>query len=486
MMPGSAAEIRRAIAARERTAVEVCRASLAAIERVQPRLNAFLTINADGALARAAELDARGEGAASLPLLGVPVAVKDNICTRGLRSTAGSRILEHYVPPYDATVIERLHQAGAVVVAKTNCDEFAMGSSNEHSAFGAARNPWAPDRIPGGSSGGSAIAVATGATPLALGSETGGSVRQPAALCGVMGLKPTYGRISRYGLMAFGSSLDQVAPFARTAADLALVLQALAGPDSRDATCAPDTPPDYSAGLSSGIAGLRVGVPRSLLDSGVEEGVAAAFDAALAELRAAGATLHDIALPHARFAIATYTIVAMAEASSNLGRYDGVRYGHRAPDVATVRELYVKTRAAFGAEVKRRIMLGTYVLSGGYYDAFYMKAQQARALLRQDYDRAFETVDVVAMPTSPTTAFPLGARLEDPVQMYLADVFTVSANLAGIPAVSVPCGFADGLPVGLQLTGRAWDEGTLLKVAAEYERRTPWATARPPAAGPSE
>jgi aspartyl-tRNA(Asn)/glutamyl-tRNA(Gln) amidotransferase subunit A len=482
MMLHTAAEIRRAVASREVSALEVCRTSLARAERLNPAMNAFITINAEAALDRAADLDRRHHEVAELPLLGVPIAVKDNICTRGVRTTAGSRVLEHFVPPYDATVIERLHAAGAVVIGKTNCDEFAMGSSTEHSAFGSARNPWAMDRTPGGSSGGSAIAVATRITPLALGSETGGSVRQPAALCGVIGMKPTYGRISRYGLIAFSSSMDQVGPFATSVADMAVLLQVLAGADPNDPSSASPSPDEYSADLTRGVAGLRIGVPRSLL-AGVEAGVARAFELALEELRAAGAHLIDIELPHARYAIPAYTIVAMAEASSNLGRYDGVRYGHRAPGVDTLGDMYVKTRAAFGAEVKRRVMLGTYVLSGGYYDAFYKRAQEVRALLRDDYERAFEVADVVAMPTSPTTAFPLGARLEDPIQMYLADLFTVSANLSGLPAVSVPCGFAERLPVGLQLTGRAWDERMLLRVAAEYERRTDWTTVLPPAAG---
>ena len=483
MMLHTAAEIRRAVASREVSALEVCRTSLARAERLNPALNAFITINAEAALSRAADLDRRHHDVAELPLLGVPIAVKDNICTRGLRTTAGSRVLEHYVPPYDATVIERLHAAGAVIIGKTNCDEFAMGSSTEHSAFGSARNPWAVDRTPGGSSGGSAIAVATRSTPLALGSETGGSVRQPAALCGVIGLKPTYGRISRYGLIAFSSSMDQVGLFATSVADLAVLLQVLAGVDPNDPSSASPSPGPYAADLGRGVAGLRIGVPRSVLGAGVEAGVARAFELALEELRGAGAHLVDVELPHARYAIPAYTIVAMAEASSNLGRYDGVRYGHRAAGVEALGEMYVKTRAAFGAEVKRRVMLGTYVLSGGYYDAFYKRAQEVRALLRDDYERAFQLADVVAMPTSPTTAFPLGARLEDPIQMYLADLFTVSANLSGLPAVSVPCGFAERLPVGLQLTGRAWDERMLVRVAAEYERRTDWTTVLPPAAG---
>ena len=457
----------------------MCRAALERIEALNPVLNAFITVDAERTLARAADLDRRSTAAENLPLLGVPVALKDNICTRGLRTTAGSRMLHNYVPPHNATVVDRLEAAGAIVVGKTNCDEFAMGSSTEHSAFGPVRNPWAQDRTPGGSSGGSAVAVATGMTALALGSETGGSVRQPAALCGVVGLKPTYGRISRFGLIAFSSSMDQVGPFAASVADLAALLLVLAGRDPRDSTSAARPPDDYTAVLDAGAQGLRVGIPWAFLEEGIEDGVREAFRVSIEELRAAGAAIVDVDLPHARYATPTYTIVAMAEASSNLGRYDGVRYGHRAADAASLGDMYTRTRAAFGREVKRRLMLGTYVLSGGYYDAFYLKAQKVRALLRQDYDRAFERVDVVATPTSPTTAFPLGARVEDPLQMYLADIFTVSANLSGLPAISVPCGFAGGLPVGLQLTGRAWDEATLLRVAADYERRTEWNLRRP-------
>ncbi len=474
-----ASEIRRAVAARQVSAVEVCRRALDRIEQLNAGLNAFVTIDSQGALARAAELDRRPPAGEPPPLAGVPIAIKDNICTRGLRTTAGSRMLEQYIPPYDATVIERLCRAGAIVVGKTNCDEFAMGSSTEHSAFGPTRNPWALDRTPGGSSGGSAVSVTAGMTPLALGSETGGSVRQPASLCGIVGLKPTYGRISRRGLIAFSSSMDQIGPMGRTVADVARLLGVVAGADGRDSTCSDHPLDDYEAVLDAGVRGLRIGVPWEVLEKGLDEGVRMAFVAAMEELRQAGAEIRDVALPHASYAIPTYTIVAMAEASSNLGRFDGVRYGHRAEGVGPLLEMYTRSRAAFGREVKRRLMLGTYVLSGGYYDAFYIKAQQVRALLRRDYDVAFRVADVVAMPTSPTTAFPLGARLEDPLQMYLADVFTVSANLAGLPAVSVPCGFADGLPVGLQLTGRAWDEAMLLRVGAEYERRTSWNLRRP-------
>ena len=465
--------------AREISAVEVCRASLERIEALNPALNAFITVDAERALGRAADLDRRWTAATDLPLLGVPVAVKDNICTRGLRTTAGSRMLHNYVPPYNATVVDRLEAAGAIVVGKTNCDEFAMGSSTEHSAFGPARNPWAQDRTPGGSSGGSAVAVATGMTALALGSETGGSVRQPAALCGVVGLKPTYGRISRFGLIAFSSSMDQIGPFAASVADLAALLQVLAGRDPRDPTSAARPPDNYTAVLDAGAHGLRIGIPSAFLEEGIDDGVREAFRVSIEELRAAGAAIVDVDLPHARYATPTYTIVAMAEASSNLGRYDGVRYGYRAAGAGSLHDMYDRTRAAFGREIKRRLMLGTYVLSGGYYDAFYLKAQKVRALLRQDYELAFERVDVVATPTSPTTAFPLGARVEDPLQMYLADIFTASANLSGLPAISVPCGFAGGLPVGLQLTGRAWDEATLLRAAADYERRTGWNLRRP-------
>ena len=468
-LPRTACEIRAAVAARDVSAVEVCREALDRITRADPKLHAFLHVDEQGALDRAAELD-REPPPAPAPLLGVPVALKDNICTASVRTTAGSRLLEHYVPPYSAAVVERLERAGAVIVGKTNCDEFAMGSSTEHSAFGPSRNPWDLDRIPGGSSGGSAVAVAADMVPLSLGSETGGSIRQPAALCGVLGLKPTYGRVSRYGLIAFGSSLDQIGPFARSARDMAALFGVIAGRDPRDATSAPDLVPDYTAGLTGDIGGLRVGVPRALLDQGVEPGVTTAFDAALRELAAAGAVITDVALPHASLAIPVYYLVANAEASSNLARYDGVRYGSRA-DASSLTEMYYRTRARFGAEVKRRIMIGTFVLSAGYYDAYYVKAQKVRALIRQDYDEAFARVDVVAVPTSPTVAFKLGARTADPIQMYLSDVFTAAANLAGLPAVSIPCGLSEGLPVGLQLTARPFDEGTLLRAADVMERR---------------
>jgi aspartyl-tRNA(Asn)/glutamyl-tRNA(Gln) amidotransferase subunit A len=482
-------EIRDAVQSGSQTAKDVCERALARIASHDPALGAFTTIVGERAMARAAVVD-RHPDRRSLALAGVPVALKDNISTRGVRTTASSKMLEHYVPPFDATVVERLEAAGAVILGKTNCDEFAMGSSTENSAFGPTRNPWALDRVPGGSSGGSAAAVAADMTPLALGSDTGGSIRQPAALCGVVGLKPTYGRVSRYGLLAFASSLDQIGPFTRTVEDAALSLAVLAGADPRDATSAPDPLGDCSAALTGHARGVRIGVPRTLLDHGVDPEVGAAFWAALDVLSASGATLVDVDLPHASAAIPVYYLVATAEASSNLARYDGVKYGFRAPARSGARSspaeddlstMYGRTRAlGFGAEVKRRIMLGTYVLSAGYYDAYYLKAQQVRTLIRRDYEQAFLRVDAVAMPTSPTPAYKLGERVADPLQMYLGDVFTVSANLTGLPAISVPCGFTrDHLPVGLQLTGRLFDEPTLVGVAHAYERQTAWWTRHP-------
>jgi aspartyl-tRNA(Asn)/glutamyl-tRNA(Gln) amidotransferase subunit A len=480
----------RAIAAAVRSgatsAVEVCGAALETIDATDRSINAFRAVARDQALAQAAALDRQRDAWPSMPLLGVPVALKDNLCTEGLATTASSRILEGYVPPYTATAVQRLVAAGAVVVGKTNCDEFAMGSSTENSAFGPTRNPWALDRTPGGSSGGSAAAVAARMVPLALGSDTGGSIRQPAALCGVVGLKPTYGRVSRYGLLAFASSLDQIGPFATTVADAALALEVMAGPDPKDATCAAAPAGRYVDALSGQIRGVRVGVPRALVaeDAGVDPEIRTAFERAIETLRAEGAEIVDVTLPHSAHAIPVYYLVATAEASSNLARYDGVRYGVRAPGADTLGEMYDRTRdAGFGAEVKRRILLGTYVLSAGYYDAYYLKAQQVRTLIRRDYDAALASADVVAMPTSPTPAFPLGERMDDPLQMYLADVFTVAANLAGLPSISIPCGFtAARLPCSLQLTGRAMDEATVLRVADAFERVTPYGKEKPAAA----
>jgi aspartyl-tRNA(Asn)/glutamyl-tRNA(Gln) amidotransferase subunit A len=473
--PGTIRGIRAAIAAGTTSATALCETALGRIAAADGRLHAFLHVAGDRARARAAALDALPPGERG-PLHGVPIALKDNLCTRGLPTTAGSKILEAYHPPYDATAVARLERAGAVVVGKANCDEFAMGSSTENSAFGPSRNPWDPERTPGGSSGGSAVAVAAGMVPAAIGSDTGGSIRQPAALCGVVGLKPTYGRVSRYGLIAFASSLDQVGPFGRTVADAAELLQVLAGADPRDATASRAPVDDYAAALTGEVRGLRIGVPRALLAEGIDAEIVAAVTAALEVLRARGASVVDVDLPHARYAIPVYYLVATAEASSNLARFDGVRYGYRTPGARTLETMYRRTRdEGFGAEVKRRIMLGTYVLSAGYYDAYYLKAQQVRTLIRQDYERAFEACDLVALPTTPTPAFRLGEMVDDPLQMYLEDIFTVSANLAGLPAISVPCGFSgDGLPLGLQFVGRAFDEATLLRAAEAYERETEW------------
>ena len=455
------------------TSVALTESALERARAVEDRVHAFITIDRDGALAAAAEIDrrrARGERLG--PLAGVPVAVKDNLCTRGLRTTAGARILGTFVPAYDATVIERLRAADAVVLGKTNLDEFAMGSSTENSAYEPTRNPWNPTRVPGGSSGGSAAAVAARECLGALGSDTGGSIRLPASFCGVVGVKPTYGRVSRYGVIAYASSLDQVGTFGRTVEDAALLLDAIAGPDPRDATSSPRPAPSFALAARGDVRGLRLGMPREYFVEGMQPEVEASVREAVRHLESLGAAVVPVSLPHTSYAIATYYLIATAEASSNLARYDGVRYGLRVADAgASVSEMYQRSRAAgFGTEVKRRIVLGTYALSAGYYDAYYMKAQQARALITRDFEQAFASCDALVAPVAPTTAFPLGARTADPVTMYLSDVFTISVNLAGLPGLSVPCGFdADGLPIGLQLIGRRFDEATLLRVAAAHE-----------------
>ena len=484
-LPQGVCNIRDAVATGEASAVEICQAYLNRIDTVDKALNAFNQIEYDTALERAAAIDRERVPNDSRLLLGVPIAIKDNICTRGIRTTGSSRILESWIPPYDATVIERLQNAGAIVIGKTNCDEFAMGSSNENSAFGPVRNPWDLERTPGGSSGGSAVAVATEMAAASLGSDTGGSVRQPAALCGVVGLKPTYGRVSRYGLLAFASSLDQIGPLTRTVTDAARMLAVIAGPDPSDSTTSDEPIPNYLKSLTGKLDDLRIGVPRKILAEGVDVKVLQAFDESLETLSSLGVKIREIELPHAQYAIPTYYLIATAEASSNLARYDGVRYTSRVdldPKVASLSLMYEKTRAqGFGAEVKRRIMLGTYALSAGYYDAYYLKAQQVRTLIKSDYDTAFNEVDSILMPTSPTPAFPLGKRAHDPLEMYLADVFTVSANLAGLPAISVPCGFTpDRLPIGLQCIGRPFDEESLLRLAHGYEQATTWWTETPP------
>ncbi len=469
------------------TAVEICTQYLDRIAAHDGPIHAFTYVAREQALERAESIDRRDPDPVALPLAGVPIAIKDNICTRGLPTTASSRMLEGFVAPYDATVIERLTRAGALIIGKTNCDEFAMGSTTEHSVSGPTRNPWDLARVPGGSSGGSAAAVSARLSPVSVGSDTGGSIRQPAAFCGIVGLKPTYGRVSRYGLLAFASSLDQIGPFALTVSDAATLLQAMAGQDPCDATSADEALPAFDTALAEPVPNPTIGVPWQMLDDGVDDDVRTAFTTAIDVLRGQGATIIDVTLPHADYAVPTYYVVAPAEASSNLARYDGVRYAFRAPldDAhADLASMYDRTRdSGFGDEVKRRIMLGTYALSAGYYDAYYLKAQQIRTLIRRDYDAAFEQVDAVALPTTPTTAFGIGERSDDPLQLYVGDVFTASANLTGLPAISLPCGHApSGLPVGLQLVGRAFDEETLLRLGASYERAAPWWQEAPPAA----
>jgi aspartyl-tRNA(Asn)/glutamyl-tRNA(Gln) amidotransferase subunit A len=459
-----------------RTATE---AALAAIAAAQPALQAFQHVAAERALDRADELDR--SGVATGPLHGVPLAIKDNIVARGIPTTAGSKILEGYSSPYDATVVERLERAGAVIVGTTRCDEFAMGSSTDNCAYGPAHNPWDLERTPGGSSGGSAAAVAAGLVPVALGSDTGGSIRQPASLCGVVGVKPTYGRVSRYGLIAFASSLDQIGPLTRTVREAAQVLEVISGHDPKDSTSSHRPVPAFTGALTRDVRGMKVGVPRHLITDAVDADVRAAFDQSIEVMRSLGATISDVDLPHADQGIPVYYLVATAEASANLARFDGVRYGLRTVGVSTLAEMYDRSRHdGFGAEVKRRIMLGTYVLSAGYYDAYYRKAQQVRTLIAADYTRAFEAVDVIALPTSPSAAFRLGERVENPLQMYLADVFTVGANLAGLPGISVPCGMTAGnLPIGLQLVARPWEEESMLRMADAFESATPWHERRP-------
>jgi len=476
----SAIEARRRLDRREVSAVELTEAHLERIERLEPHLHAFITVMADVARAQAREADRRIAAGEATALTGIPVALKDILCTVDAPTTAASKILRNYVSPYDATVVRRLRDQGAVFVGKTNTDEFAMGSSTENSAFFVTRNPWDLNRVPGGSSGGSAAAVAAGEAILALGSDTGGSIRQPAGFCGVVGVKPTYGRVSRYGLLAFASSLDQIGPFARSVADAAVLLEAISGRDPHDSTSVDLPVPSYLDALGQDIRGMRIGIAREYQVEGVDPEVERVVQAAIAELERLGAELVEVSLPHTSYALATYYIIAPAEASANLARYDGVKYGLSIQE-DTLLEDYLQTRGqGFGPEVKRRIMLGTYALSSGYYDAYYVKAQKVRTLIKRDFDEAFEKVDVIATPTSPTVAFGIGERVDDPIQMYLADIFTIPANMAGIPGVAVPCGFAHGLPVSLQLLGRAFDEATVLRVAHAYEQAAGWSDRRPP------
>jgi aspartyl-tRNA(Asn)/glutamyl-tRNA(Gln) amidotransferase subunit A len=470
----------------EVSAVEIAEATIARIYRLDDDIQAYHYVSMDIARAAAADFDRRrAAGHTPLsPLDGVPMSLKDVLITIGVPTTAGSRHLDNFIPPFDGTVPGKLAAAGAVLLGKTNCDEFAMGSSTENSAWGPTHNPWDLGRVPGGSSGGSAAAVAAGMGLFSLGTDTGGSIRQPAALCGVTGLKPTYGRVSRYGLIAFASSLDQIGPFTHDAYDAALVLQAIAGHDALDSTSQSQKVPPYAAILDKSegsLAGLKIGVPREFWGEGLQPEVESAVRAAVDQLGALGAEIIDITLPHTEYALATYYIIAPAEASANLARYDGMKYGYRAPGPTQAIESMMATRDyGFGAEVKRRIMLGTYALSAGYYDAYYKKAQQVRTLVAQDYRQAFEKVDVIVGPTTPTAAFPIGEKIDDPLAMYLNDVYTVPANLAGIPGVSVPAGLADGLPVGMQILGKHFDEAGILSVAHAYQGVTKWHQGRPP------
>ncbi len=473
-------DIQDLLARGELRAADLVDASLRRIRETDGRIGAFLTLDEEGARARAEELDKLPADAPRGPLFGLPAGIKDNMVTEGLTTTCASRFLANYRPIYDATVVRKLKDAQTVTVGKLNMDEFAMGSSNETSAFHIVRNPWDTERVPGGSSGGSAAAVAAGQVYFALGSDTGGSIRQPAAYCGVVGLKPTYGRVSRFGLVAFASSLDQIGPITKNVEDAACVLQAIAGYDPLDSTSANVDVPDYRAALTGDVKGLRVAVPREYLGEGIDPGVKERVLEALKQFEALGATVEEVSLPHTEYAVATYYIIASSEASSNLARFDGVRYGVRADQPANLSDLYLRSRSeGFGPEVKRRIMLGTYALSSGYYDAYYKKAQQVRTLIKRDFDRVFETFDVIVGPTAPTTAFRIGEKIGDPLTMYLNDICTIPVNLAGAPAISVPCGLADGLPVGLQIVGKPFDEATVLRAAHAYEQATEHHRLRP-------
>ncbi|MCG0278031.1 MAG: Asp-tRNA(Asn)/Glu-tRNA(Gln) amidotransferase subunit GatA [Thermanaeromonas sp.] len=469
----SAHEAARLLQNKEISAVELTREILKRIEQVEDKVKAFVTLTPEKALEQAKAVDeARARGENLGPLAGVPMALKDNLCTEGIRTTCSSKMLENWIPPYDAFVVRKLREAGAILVGKCNMDEFAMGSSTENSRFFPTRNPWDLDRVPGGSSGGSAAAVAAGEAFFALGSDTGGSIRQPASFCGVVGLKPTYGRVSRYGLVAFASSLDQIGPLTRDVTDCALVLQAIAGHDPLDSTSADLPVPDYLAALRQDIKGLKIGVPKEYFGPGMDREVVSVVRQAIDRLSDLGAFCEETSLPHTEYALPAYYLVAPAEASSNLARYDGVAYGFRLPGKDVV-DMYMKTRReGFGAEVKRRIMLGTYALSAGYYDAYYLKALKVRTLIRRDFDQAFEKYDVLVTPTSPTVAFRLGERVGDPLAMYMSDLCTIPVNMAGLPAISIPCGFAQGLPVGLQIIAKPFAEEILFRVAYTFEQAT--------------
>lgn len=469
------AELGAAMQAGEFSSVELTRHFIERIERLNGDLNALITPTPDQALAEAEAADRVIRSGQAGPLTGIPLVQKDIFCTKGVKTSCGSRMLDGFISPYDATVVERLKQAGTVTLGKANMDEFAMGSSNETSYYGPVRNPWDRDRVPGGSSGGSAAAVAARLAVAGTGTDTGGSIRQPAALCGITGLKPTYGRVSRFGMIAFASSLDQAGPMTRSAEDAAMLLQAMAGFDSRDSTCADQPVPDYSATLNDSLRGLKIGLPREYFDAGLDSAVAASIDGAIGLYKQLGAEVVDISLPNTALAVPTYYVVAPAECSSNLSRFDGVRFGYRCEDPKDLEDLYKRSRGeGFGAEVKRRILIGTYALSAGYYDAYYLKAQKTRHLISDDFKRAFETVDVIMGPTTPTTAFALGEKMDDPVTMYLNDIYTIATNLAGLPGISIPVRPVSGLPVGLQIIGNYFTEGKLLNVAHRLQAETDW------------
>ncbi len=476
----SLVELAAGLQAGEFSSEELTRACLDRVGRLDGALNSFITVADEQALAAARAADARLQQGEAGPLTGIPFAHKDIFCTQGIRTSCGSRMLDNFTAPYDATVTAKLQAAGAVMLGKTNMDEFAMGSSNETSFYGPVKNPWNTDTVPGGSSGGSAAAVAARLVPAGTGTDTGGSIRQPAALCGVTGLKPTYGRVSRYGMIAFASSLDQAGPFARSAEDAALMLAVMAGFDERDSTSVDRPVEDYRAGLGDSLKGLRIGLPKEYFGEGLDAGVAAAVEAALEEFRKLGATVTEISLPNTHLAVPAYYVVAPAECSSNLSRFDGVRFGYRAGNPQDLTDLYTRSRGeGFGAEVKRRILIGTYALSAGYYDAYYLKAQQVRRLIRDEFLQAFEQVDVIMGPTAPSSAFRLGEKADDPVSMYLSDIYTIAVNLAGLPAMSVPAGMPGDMPAGLHLVGNYFDEGRLLNIANQYQQVTDWHTRCP-------
>ena len=474
-------ELQRLIRSKEVNSSDIVKAVFKRIDAVEGSVHAYITLMKEYALEEAAKADHSIRKGNIQALTGIPIALKDIVCTKGFLTTCGSRVLYNYVPPYDATVVEKLKEAGAVFTGKTNMDEFAMGSSTETSYFGITKNPWALDRIPGGSSGGSAAAVAADECIASIGSDTGGSIRQPAALCGVVGMKPTYGRVSRYGLIAFASSLDQIGPFTKDVEDCAIMMNVIAGYDSRESTSVPLDVPDYRAFLSQGIDGYRVGIPKEYFIEGIDPEVTEAMNGAMKTIEGLGATCVEISLPHTEYCLAVYYVIAPAEASSNLARYDGVKYGFRAEDCRDLLDMYKKTRSAgFGAEVKRRIMIGTYALSSGYYDAYYKKASQVRALIKRDFEEALKHCDIILTPTSPTPAFKIGEKMDDPLQMYLSDIFTISTNLAGIPGISVPCGFTrQGLPIGAQFLAGNFEEGKLIQIASAFEKHVNLKKRRP-------